>query len=112
MEDLEKYCSENEPNEVLTDKVGRWINKVWQLKNSKIVESYTYNYDEITLLQNKDSQKVISKISEKALRYDLTVPFARYVVQHQNGGFSFSKLTVFQNSSLLCVVSCLISQFE
>ncbi|MQP53149.1 MULTISPECIES: histidine--tRNA ligase [unclassified Flavobacterium] len=25
-----------------------------------------------------------SKISEKALRYDLTVPFARYVVQHQN----------------------------
>jgi len=24
------------------------------------------------------------KISEKALRYDLTVPFARYVVQHQN----------------------------
>ncbi|MFK7048677.1 Histidine--tRNA ligase [Flavobacterium columnare] len=25
-----------------------------------------------------------SRISEKALRYDLTVPFARYVVQHQN----------------------------
>ena len=25
-----------------------------------------------------------SKISEKGLRYDLTVPFARYVVQHQN----------------------------
>ena len=28
--------------------------------------------------------KTTSKISEKALRYDLTVPFARYVVQHQN----------------------------
>ncbi len=28
--------------------------------------------------------KLTSKISEKALRYDLTVPFARYVVQHQN----------------------------
>ena len=27
---------------------------------------------------------VANKISEKALRYDLTVPFARYVVQHQN----------------------------
>ncbi len=26
----------------------------------------------------------LNKISEKALRYDLTVPFARYVVQHQN----------------------------
>ncbi|MEW4925480.1 histidine--tRNA ligase [Algibacter sp. 2305UL17-15] len=32
----------------------------------------------------KDSNKLISSISEKALRYDLTVPFARYVVQHQN----------------------------
>ncbi|SDW78207.1 histidyl-tRNA synthetase [Lutibacter oricola] len=36
------------------------------------------------LLTNKESIKVTSKISEKALRYDLTVPFARYVVQHQN----------------------------
>ncbi|WP_151673735.1 histidine--tRNA ligase [Patiriisocius marinus] len=32
----------------------------------------------------KDSGKMTPKISEKALRYDLTVPFARYVVQHQN----------------------------
>ncbi|HUH36119.1 MAG TPA: histidine--tRNA ligase [Moheibacter sp.] len=37
-----------------------------------------------TLLANKNSQKLIEQISEKALRYDLTVPFARYVVQHQN----------------------------
>lgn len=36
------------------------------------------------LLISKDSLKVTSSISEKALRYDLTVPFARYVVQHQN----------------------------
>ncbi|HWR93585.1 MAG TPA: histidine--tRNA ligase [Flavobacterium sp.] len=35
-------------------------------------------------LQSKDSSKLTSSISEKALRYDLTVPFARYVVQHQN----------------------------
>jgi histidyl-tRNA synthetase len=35
-------------------------------------------------LTNKDSLKLTSHISEKALRYDLTVPFARYVVQHQN----------------------------
>src|SRR5690554_5443666 len=32
----------------------------------------------------KDSKKLTPYISEKALRYDLTVPFARYVVQHQN----------------------------
>lgn len=31
-----------------------------------------------------DAKKMTGKISEKALRYDLTVPFARYVVQHQN----------------------------
>lgn len=36
------------------------------------------------LLKEKNSQKLITTISEKALRYDLTVPFARYVVQHQN----------------------------
>nr|WP_321237365.1 histidine--tRNA ligase [uncultured Psychroserpens sp.] len=36
------------------------------------------------LYQIKDSNKITSSISEKALRYDLTVPFARYVVQHQN----------------------------
>lgn len=32
----------------------------------------------------RDSNKLTPHISEKALRYDLTVPFARYVVQHQN----------------------------
>jgi histidyl-tRNA synthetase len=32
----------------------------------------------------KDSNKMTPHISEKALRYDLTVPFARFVVQHQN----------------------------
>ena len=36
------------------------------------------------LLADKNSVKLTSQISEKALRYDLTVPFARYVVQHQN----------------------------
>ena len=36
------------------------------------------------LIAEKDSLKLTSQISEKALRYDLTVPFARYVVQHQN----------------------------
>ena len=35
-------------------------------------------------LNGKDSLALTSSISEKALRYDLTVPFARYVVQHQN----------------------------
>ena len=33
---------------------------------------------------NEEELRQASKISEKGLRYDLTVPFARYVVQHQN----------------------------
>lgn len=36
------------------------------------------------LLKAKDSRSLGSRIAEKALRYDLTVPFARYVVMHQN----------------------------
>lgn len=38
----------------------------------------------VDLLETKSSIQLISHISEKALRYDLTVPFARYVVMHQN----------------------------
>ena len=36
------------------------------------------------LLADKNSVKLTSQISDKALRYDLTVPFARYVAQRQN----------------------------
>ncbi len=36
------------------------------------------------ILEEKNSGKLTSQISEKGLRYDLTVPFARYVVQYQN----------------------------
>ncbi|RZK35147.1 MAG: histidine--tRNA ligase, partial [Pedobacter sp.] len=34
--------------------------------------------------QDENSNQLIPLISEKALRYDLTVPFARYVVMHQH----------------------------
>ncbi|TAH17768.1 MAG: histidine--tRNA ligase [Cytophagales bacterium] len=34
--------------------------------------------------QLADYKKLTAEISEKGLRYDLTVPFARYVVMHQN----------------------------
>ncbi|WP_116769291.1 histidine--tRNA ligase [Maribacter litoralis] len=33
---------------------------------------------------DKNSATIAPRITEKALRYDLTVPFARYVVMHQN----------------------------
>ncbi len=35
-------------------------------------------------LSQKSSGKVISQISKRGLRYDLTVPFARFVVMHQH----------------------------
>jgi histidyl-tRNA synthetase len=36
------------------------------------------------IYKEKKSVAITTKISEKGLRYDLTVPFARYVVQHRN----------------------------
>lgn len=39
--------------------------------------------DDVTY-SSKKSSSLMPKISDKALRYDLTVPFARYVVMHQN----------------------------
>lgn len=35
-------------------------------------------------LADKDSSKLASSIAKRGLRYDLTVPFARFVVLHQN----------------------------
>ncbi|MBQ4822519.1 histidine--tRNA ligase [Aquimarina sp. MMG016] len=47
------------------------------------------------LYSSKNSVKLTSRISEKALRYDLTVPFARYVVQHQNDiDFPFKRFQI------------------
>ena len=39
---------------------------------------------DLSALENDELSKFANSISEKALRYDLTVPFARFVVQHQN----------------------------
>lgn len=39
---------------------------------------------DLDALENKNLARFANSLAEKALRYDLTVPFARYVVQHQN----------------------------
>ena len=49
----------------------------------KILNSGDY-LKKVDLNSDLDAKKMIPKISDKALRYDLTVPFARYVVQNQN----------------------------
>ena len=46
-------------------------------------------------LTSQSSQQITTSISEKALRYDLTVPFARYVVMHQNDiSFPFKRFQI------------------
>ena len=39
---------------------------------------------DLSLIESGDTNKLAAQICEKGLRYDLTVPFARYVVQHRN----------------------------
>lgn len=42
-----------------------------------------------------DAKKLLPQIAEKALRYDLTVPFARYVVMHKNDiSFPFKRFQI------------------
>jgi histidyl-tRNA synthetase len=46
-------------------------------------------------LASRDSVKVVPSISKRGLRYDLTVPFARYVVMHQNDiAFPFKRYQI------------------
>ncbi len=51
----------------------------------KILNSGNYLSDvNEEVYSGKEAGKMLKYISEKGLRYDLTVPFARYVVQHNN----------------------------
>ena len=55
---------------------------------------YLAKADEETLAA-KDSRKLTTQITEKGLRYDLTVPLARYVVQNQNDlSFPFKRFHI------------------
>uniref|UniRef100_UPI00374D0197 histidine--tRNA ligase n=1 Tax=Mucilaginibacter roseus TaxID=1528868 RepID=UPI00374D0197 len=50
---------------------------------------------ETVITKRLNNKSLTSSISKKALRYDLTVPFARYVVQHQNDiTFPFKRFQV------------------
>lgn len=64
----------------------------------KVLNSGDYLVDvknQYQQLENMDSKNILRLISEKALRYDLTVPFARYVVQyHHQITFPFKRYQV------------------
>lgn len=64
----------------LTGKYGEEGDRlIFKILNSGDYASKTNDED----WGNKNSQKLISQITEKALRYDLTVPFARFVAMNQ-----------------------------
>lgn len=70
-----------ENSETLMGKYGEEGDRlIFKILNSG---DYLSKIDE-TIYAARDIQKITPHISDKALRYDLTVPFARYVVQHQN----------------------------
>jgi histidyl-tRNA synthetase len=76
---LVKIFSENKSKILAYD-----FNDIENLANFRRQVFQEFFIEYIEIFESLNSQKTISKISEKALRYDLTVPFARYVVQHQN----------------------------
>ena len=50
---------------------------------------------DIQALEEGNLPRFANSLSEKALRYDLTVPFARFVVQHQNDlSFPFKRYQI------------------
>lgn len=67
--------------ETLTGKYGEEGDKlIFKILNSgdKVKKA------DLKALEEGNLARFSNSLSEKALRYDLTVPFARYVVQHQN----------------------------
>jgi histidyl-tRNA synthetase len=61
------------------------LTETYQLTNEILLLAVESDNELFDLFKRYISSKnIVSEISEKALRYDLTVPFARYVVQHQN----------------------------
>lgn len=70
-----------ENSETLMGKYGEEGDRlIFKILNSG---DYLAKVDDKVITQ-KHTNLLTPQISEKALRYDLTVPFARYVVQHQN----------------------------
>ncbi|MFD1315921.1 histidine--tRNA ligase [Namhaeicola litoreus] len=96
---IERLFLEGSISELFKDKIFEFFNKYIgitentseRLENNEmqklfpfIEEVYGKIIDELSEYRKRFSKNISNEISEKALRYDLTVPFARYVAQHQN----------------------------
>ena len=84
---FQKYCFqplETPAIEDLSTLTGKYGNEGDQLL-FKILNSGDFLKEvDSKQLEDRNSLRVASAISEKGLRYDLTVPFARYVVMNRN----------------------------
>lgn len=79
---LGKYGEEGDKLLFQILRSGNYFSKI---KEDQVTERLTSNnFDGLTTEERIELNKITGAISEKALRYDLTVPFARFVVQHQN----------------------------
>jgi histidyl-tRNA synthetase len=81
--------------ENLSTLTGKYVEEgdrlIFKILNSGDYSAKTNQEDWIS----KNSQKLIPQISEKALRYDLTVPFARYVaMNHGQMTFPFKRYQI------------------
>ncbi|MFI5451236.1 histidine--tRNA ligase [Pedobacter sp. UC225_61] len=77
-EEAQGYIAENDDSNPDKIVLGGHASVVFGSK-----EEYNKLQKAISLYKNV-SKTILTDISEKALRYDLTVPFARYVVMHQS----------------------------
>jgi len=77
-EEAQGYLAENDDSNPDKTTIGGHASVVFGSN-----EEFTKLQEAISLYKNV-SKSVLTDISEKALRYDLTVPFARYVVMHQH----------------------------
>lgn len=75
------YYSELESDSRLEEINKSFYNFIKRSSNIRNLISLEADFRRYTFL---NSNNITPLISEKALRYDLTVPFARYVVMHQN----------------------------
>ncbi len=63
---------------------GKYSDEVTKLLFKTLNSGDFLSKADTKLLEEKNSNKISSQIAEKGMRYDLTVPLARFVVQHQN----------------------------
>jgi histidyl-tRNA synthetase len=86
----------------LTDLENEWDKKIWQIEPNKIAEVFEEIFNDKEKLKHylpnynsSDLPKLKNVVTEKALKYDLTIPFARYIaMNHTKLTFPFRRYQI------------------